>query len=114
LRHIPILFIAPSAAPGHGPLSHTRGVNERIVRPGMKRYWALREGGHHPVRVMQVCSARISVSSEEARRVTDNAVEVFVATFNDEEQAAAALADFWAAERAGAIDLIDGRRGAPG
>lgn len=39
--------------------------------------------------------------------MTSNTVEVFVATFNDEEQAGAALSDFKAAERAGAIDLID-------
>jgi uncharacterized membrane protein len=39
--------------------------------------------------------------------MTDNAVEVFVATFNGEDQASAALADFRSAERAGAIDLID-------
>jgi uncharacterized membrane protein len=39
--------------------------------------------------------------------MTPNAVEVFIATFSGEEQASAALDDFRAAERAGAIELID-------
>jgi uncharacterized membrane protein len=39
--------------------------------------------------------------------VADNTLQVFVATFSDETQAAAALQDFRAMDREGSIDLID-------
>jgi uncharacterized membrane protein len=39
--------------------------------------------------------------------VSTSTVEIFVATYGDEDGAAAAAKDFQAAERAGAIDLID-------
>jgi uncharacterized membrane protein len=39
---------------------------------------------------------------------SSSTVEIFVATYDTEEGAAAALKDFQAAQRAGAIDLIDG------
>lgn len=39
--------------------------------------------------------------------MTNNPVEVFVAVFDNETQAGAALADFRAMDRAGSIDLID-------
>jgi uncharacterized membrane protein len=44
---------------------------------------------------------------KEAGVSTTNTVEVFVATYGTEDGAAAAAKDFQAAERAGAIDLID-------
>ena len=40
--------------------------------------------------------------------MADNAVEVFVAVFDNEDQAAEALKDFRSMEREGSIDLIDG------
>jgi uncharacterized membrane protein len=39
--------------------------------------------------------------------VADNTLQVFVATFSDETQAASALQDFRAMDREGSIDLID-------
>jgi uncharacterized membrane protein len=39
--------------------------------------------------------------------VADNTLQVFVATFSEETQAAAALQDFRAMDREGSIDLID-------
>ena len=49
--------------------------------------------------------------------MTDTPVQVFVAAFEDEGQAAAALKDFRAMDREGSIDLIDAvvvRRSADG
>jgi hypothetical protein len=40
--------------------------------------------------------------------MAENTIEVFVAAFDTEGGAGAALKDFQSAERAGAIDLIDG------
>jgi uncharacterized membrane protein len=42
------------------------------------------------------------------RTMADNTIEIFIAAYGTEEGAALALKDFKAAEREGAIDLIDG------
>src|SRR4051794_40016882 len=46
-------------------------------------------------------------STQEARAVADDTIQVFVAAFDNEAQAGVALKDFRAMDRDGSIELID-------
>jgi uncharacterized membrane protein/uncharacterized RDD family membrane protein YckC len=94
--------------------ARSRSVQDVVLRTAVVYDWAVGEPtpspgssspgeGSTPVRTY----VRAEQTAEEARDVADDTLQVFVAAFGDQKQAAAALQDFRAMDREGSIDLID-------